>query len=261
MEVYKIRPNLLSILELQQMADRVDAFVTMSEDTQLTAVNGLLYSKDMTTLYAVPKNMNGTLILPEQTKIIGTGAFNGVQISTVVGSGVVEIYNKAFANAHVKECYFPSLTIVHQSAFIYSALEFLSAENLTRIGKRAFSNTKLTALRLTKSMTIVGARAFQECRSLRDINVDNGTNCEFKTNVFANCSALESFIFADGKLAWDIGTFQNCYRLKMVTLPTVERIPADTFKGCSYLKSIRLQSQPCEIADETARKFIPTGDI
>jgi len=131
--------------------------------------------------------------------------------------------------------------------------------------------TALEEITLPASLTAINYGNFQECTSLKRINLGGATkiskyafkDCsslteivgiekatEIGTNAFENCSLLAS---VDLSSATTIGAtaFKNCSNLSEVTLnPTLTKIDGSVFNRCSSLQQITLPASLNSIGDE-----------
>lgn len=81
---------------------------------QLCVVNGVLYNKDMTTLYSCPpKYKLSSIIIPDTVKTISANAFYNVTTLTSIkiGTGVTTINDNAFRNTSVSTMFIPDNVI------------------------------------------------------------------------------------------------------------------------------------------------------
>ena len=103
------------------------------------------------------------------TTIPETVTYNGITY-TVVG-----IWNSAFANC--------------------SSLKSIVIPNsVNMIGEKAFYNTALTTIHLSKFVRVLYPSAFENCKSLNSVNIE----CENLISygeIFSGCTALESVVW------------------------------------------------------------------
>ncbi|MBQ4435363.1 MAG: leucine-rich repeat protein, partial [Clostridia bacterium] len=102
-------------------SDRLTAFYVASDNPEFTAVDGLLYSKDMSTLIRVPGGYSGSLVISgETTHHIGEGAFQRCKelTSVTLSEGIETIEPSAFSGSGIKTVNLPlSLATINDSAF------------------------------------------------------------------------------------------------------------------------------------------------
>jgi len=115
--------------------------------------NGVLFTKDMTKLVAVPASLQGAYAIPASVTDIGSDAFSGCSdlTSITLPSGLTEIGSRAFS-----ECY--GLTTIEIPA------------GVTAIGAGAFRVCgNLTSIEIPASVTSIEQYAFYRCDNLKDI--------------------------------------------------------------------------------------------
>ena len=95
------------------------------------------------------------------------------------------------------------------------------------------------------SVTEIGEKAFEDCRSLRAITIPDGVT-SIGDGAFDNCSALTSITIPDGVAKIGDYTFR-CRRLLSIVIPaSVTKIEGKAFNHCDSLKSISVSpDNPC----------------
>lgn len=158
-------------------------FVVDPANEAFTAVDGVLFTKDMTTLCAYPcgRNINfDKYWQPETRKETNpeTGKEEDVVVTTTydIPDGVKVIREKAFYKCYyVNVTTFPdSIERIEEKAFHRaSALtDFTMPANLTYIGKDAFAyDDKLTTLTIPAQIKEIGDYAFFNCTGMRSLTV------------------------------------------------------------------------------------------
>lgn len=123
----------------------------ISPDNQhFKTVDGVLYSKDATTLVAFPGARDGSYTVPDGTQTIGSGAFKYARVQSVVLPS--------------------SLTSIDAAAFTSSSLtEVQLNKGLTTIGDAAFRSTKLTSCALPEGLQTIGSYAFSELEGYKGL--------------------------------------------------------------------------------------------
>ena len=178
--------------------------ITLSDENEyFSTLNGVLYSKDMTTLLQCPANYKEkTFKLLGNVKIIAGSAFRGC--------------------THLTEIYL--------------------SEGLESMGSSAFSGCEsLTTINLPMSLKKIGSYAFYNCFSLKTIEIPPGIET-LDMFLFANCSKLEEVVLSEGLQLIDYQAFQNCYSIKSISLPSsLKFIDAGAFRGCKSLSKINIQ--------------------
>ncbi|MBQ3378799.1 MAG: leucine-rich repeat protein [Clostridia bacterium] len=151
------------------------------DNTAFAAVDGVLFTKDMTTLVEYPQGKSDT--------------------SYTVPSTVTEISEQAFYNSlNLTDISLPdSLKTIDASAFRYCR--------------------GLTHINIPNNVESIGDSAFQDCSSLTVIDLGSGVK-RMGINVFYSCVLLSkvtigrSFEGFDMPYYYERGLFTNCYALK-----------------------------------------------
>ena len=161
--------------------------------------NGVLYSKDKSTLVACPGQKSGHFEIPEGVTSIGDSAFfycsrlSSVTIpesvtaigenafsdcrnltSVTIPSGLRSIEKGTFSYCtKLRSVTLPEgLTSIGDYAFLGSGLTDITLpEDLTSIGDNAFFGSGLTDLKLPQSLTYIGIDAFSNCAAIASYSV------------------------------------------------------------------------------------------
>ena len=246
------------------------ASINISPNNMVYAsVDGVLYSKDLTTLIKYPvAKVGATFDIPAGVTTIGFGAFahatnlTSVNIpasvqtietsafmscsaltSITIPEGVTTISGGVFANCHsLSSINLPeSITSIEENAFSYcdALTSFTVPSGVTSIPKGAFSYCKsLADIKLHDKITRIGPQAFYYCSSLKQITIPASVTRIYE-RAFSNCTSLESVVIPDGTTKIYEGTFQFCPSLVSVTIPeSVTTIEALAFRECRSLSSI-----------------------
>ena len=142
----------------------------------LSDIDGVIFSKDQTTLICYPKSKKGIYTIPTCVTSIADAAF--------------------------REC--TSLTSV------------TIPDPVKSIGLMAFYFCEsLTSVTLPDSVTSIGDWAFFGCGSLKSINIPNGVT-RIERYTFGVCYSLTSIIIGDGVTSIDDNAFEQCSSLESV---------------------------------------------
>ena len=200
------------------------AITVAAENPNYTAVDGVLYTKDMTVLKVYPFAKSG--------------------VTFTVPDSVVELEAYAFAYTGMQSidgC--ASLRAIGDSAFYScSALKSLpDAPKLETIGERAFYSCKaLTSLSFPDSMRSIGEYAFAWCTAVKTFDSGNGLQDTGKYSVYY-CTALTTVRLGSGMKTIGEYAFYKCSRLANVDFGTsVREIGSCAFGGCSKITEIVL---------------------
>ena len=192
------------------------AYSVADGSASFKAVDGALYSKDGTTLVAVPSLMRGSLTVPSGVKTIGPWAFAyGWLDKVTLPSTLVTVGESAFQNASISEVALPnSVKAIEDNAFSYvgwsgsSSLEKVTLGNsIETIGNWAFDGMKGETLVLPKSVKSVGMYAFSGCPNLTSVTIQS--NAEFDRGAFSSCPNLKTLTINANVEYLDGGLFEN----------------------------------------------------
>lgn len=116
-------------------------------------------------------------------------------------------------------------------------------------------------VKIPKDVTSIGSNSFGSCKSLEELQVENGVQ-SIDEGAFSNCSRLSSAYIPNsvkyiGKEAFsgcqslidftipsyitsvEVGVFRNCKSLRNVTIPnSVERIGGSSFENCTSITTL-----------------------
>ena len=110
-----------------------------------------------------------------------------------------------------------------------------------QIGERAFDKTDIRGISLPSTVTSVYKYAFNECTSLKTINLSYVK--EIWDDAFWGCTSLESVTLNSSLTYIPRYCFAACHSLKTINIPsTVKNIGEDAFQSCTGLENITLPS-------------------
>ncbi|NLT21214.1 MAG: leucine-rich repeat protein [Syntrophomonadaceae bacterium] len=175
-----------------------------------TSIDGILYSKDKSTLLVYPNGkITSSVTIADHVKSIGPNVFVGL--------------------SNLKSVVFPS--------------------GLTSIGNNAFRGAGLTSLTFPAAVKTIDYNAFEKCTSLKSISIP-GTLTNVGSGVFQDCTGLTSVSMVNGVQTIGIDAFNGCSSLKGIHLPsTVQTIEKGAFQKCPELRSIWFYGNPPSYID------------
>ena len=235
--------------------------ITVSEDNKnLTAVDGVLYNKDMTTLVLYPKNCSGEFAVPDtvttiadyafdnspnitkvtigkNVKTIGTGAFRNCKSLETVVFEDSDTIKKTIGNYAFNNC--PALSKVDFGNAVKSIGSYSFAVNkliesiefpdsLESIGDNAFTTytdgsyveNKLKSVKFGTGLKTIGFCAFNGNKKLETVEFTGNNLTSIKDEAFSNCIALSELNITGNGLVIDYDAFYGNYALKSLTLGT-----------------------------------------
>lgn len=175
-------------------------FEVAAANPHLCVVDGVLFSKDKTALYAYPSGKKETAyVIPDGVTTIGKEAF---------------YYNGTLTSVKLPD----SLKTIGEGAFI--------------------ACRGLTTVAIPDSVTTIGDKAFYTCGNLTDVTIGNGVRT-IGAQAFLGCEKVKRIRIPDGVESVSAGAFQMCQSLLEVSLPrTVKRIEKAAFNACDSLMDV-----------------------
>lgn len=186
--------------------------------------NGVLYNKDVTTLYIYPSAKTDTsFTLPNTIITIGESAFanNDTLTSITLPSSLTTIEESAFYNVtNLKSISLP--------------------KKLVSIGDFAFCNSGLTSISIPSSVINIGICVFMDCSSLKSASLPSNLT-SIPNQMFERCG-LTSITIPSSVTSIGAYAFDNCDKLTgTITIPSkVEVIDYFSFCGCSGISTINI---------------------
>lgn len=178
---------------------KLTALNIAADNTSFAAVDGILYSKDKSTLVIYPSGkLASSVTIADHVKNIGPLVFAGhSSLSSIeFPSGLISIGNRAFEGTG-----FTSMTI---------------PGTVQTIGTEAFQKcSHLTTVYIPGSVEVVASSAFKACTSLTKVSMVNGTQ-QINSDAFNGCTALKGIHMPSTIKTIDKGAFQNCPALESI---------------------------------------------
>ena len=227
-------PNVTTIVLHDKLTWAEDAFagaaglvniVVKDTNPLYKTIDGVLFSKDGSTLLLYPASRSGHYNIPGGTVSIASYAFAkiGNPLTVSLPEGLREISDYAFQNS-------TGLTRLDTSSGLLS------------IGNHAFYGcSALVSIELPDTLTALGSYVFYNCSALETVSIPQSIT-ELKEYSFYHCSALKAFDFHPALKTLGNYCFEGCSALKSLTLPkSVTSIGWNCFYGCSGLESLVIE--------------------
>ena len=259
--------------EVWGACEKLNTIIVEDGNEHYCSVDGVLYTKDRTSLLKCPAAREGDFVIPTGVKSVESYAFARCMLSSVtISDGVRTIGAYAFSDSYsLKRASVPeSVEAIGTSAFrdCYELADVILSDGITDIGQRAFENCYELAdengfvifanilfdycgsaaeLTIPDGITDIGDGAFWECKSITWVTIPNGVT-RIGVGAFDSCSSLTSAELPDS-VTW-IGreAFFNCENLLSITIPNgVTRIEEYAFYDCSKLSSVSIPDGLCYI--------------
>ena len=242
-------------------------------NTDCKSVDGVLFSKDMKTLWIYPAGKTNTsYTIPDSVTKIDRYAFSGCTSlkEVTIPDSVTEISDTAFRGC-------TSLTAINVDEY---NMDYISVDGVLfhlwkgqclayPAGKTNTSYTIPNSVTwidgsdsFTGSVTEISDYAFSGCTSLTAINVD-GNNTIYKSvdgvlfskdmttlKLYSDAKINASYAIPDGVTEIGFSAFSGCTSLTKVTIPnSVTGIGDYAFQGCTSLKEITIPNSMTEISN------------
>ena len=244
------------------------AIDVVAANTAYQSVNGVVYTKDGTTVVAYPAgNAATSYTVLSGTTAVGDAAFYGAaKLSSVtLPTGVQTIGNFAFAECTNVTSYSLPATLTDIGEYAFAANTNLPSisipDNVIRIGRFAFYlDWKLTAVRFgtNSKLARIGLETFAYC-GLTSFTVpaNVSTIAQF---AFLGCSNMTSATFAENSKLASISAymFDGCDNLKTITFKSgsaLTSIQAHGLEGMRKLTSIDFGDTKLTNIDNFAFRF------
>ncbi len=232
------------------------SFNVDSESVNYTAVDGVIYSRDLTTLIEYPAgNSNTTYQLLDSTAIIENAAFMGSNNlkSITLSEGLIEIHEYTFADMENLENIYISKGVKQIGRFAFNNdfnlrnVYFDADSELDRISAYSFANTGITSFVVPKNVSSIAQYSFEGSNRLTQITFTKDSKLEYISAYnFIGCDNLTSIIFEEGSNLTHLQahSLEGLSNLTSIDLSNtkVNIINNYTFRYCDNLESITLPS-------------------
>ena len=242
---YDIGANVNTISQWALETSAAEVFNLNGNTNFKTDGDGVLFSKDGTTLIAYPGGsaVRDEYTVPSTVTAISDGAFVGCPIKklTIDRNVKTELPGWSF-NAGVLEeldvnCPFGKSTF----AQITTLKRVTLGDSITEIPELAFFNcTGLQTVSIPSGLTKIGKQAFFGCSSLQNVTLPASLT-EISYQAFRDCDALTSITFPDRLTEIGESAFSGCTRLTYISYGSgIDDIGGNAFGGCTNVKVIDL---------------------
>ncbi len=240
-----------------------------AEHPYFCAQNGVLFSKDLTSLICYPAGKADTsYTIPGSVTTIGEGAFKDCSNLTgiTIPEGITSISYQAFWGcSSLTDITIPEgVTSIDSYAFFdCSGLTGVTIpEGVTYIGVSAFCGcSSLTDITIPESVTSIDGWAFDSCSSLTSVTIPAGVT-SIARYTFCGCSSLADITIPEGVTSIGGSAFSGCSSLTSVAIPRgVTSISYQAFLGCSSLTDITIPEGVTSIESDAFRNCSSLTDV
>ena len=242
---YDIGANVNTISQWALETSAANVFNLNGNTNFKTDDDGVLFSKDGTTLIAYPGGsaVRDEYTVPSDVTAIADGAFVGCPIKklTINSNVKTELPGWSF-NAGVLEeldvnCPFGKSTF----AQITTLKRVTLGDSITKIPELAFFNcTGLQTVSIPSGLKKIGSQAFFGCSSLQNVTLPASLT-EIGYQAFRDCNKLTSITFPDSLTKIGDSAFSGCTGLTYISYGSgIDDIGGNAFGGCINVKVIDL---------------------
>ena len=192
------------------------SFTVDESNTAYKSIDGILFSKDGTTLISCPEGKSGNIVIPNGvTSIADCGFDNCLKLRGItIPNSVTSIGEYAFCSCEgLTSMTIPSsVTTIRDSAFCkcYGLRSIALPSGVTSIEANAFQYCfSLTNITIPNSVTTIGSNAFANCGEITGITIPLNVT-SIGNNAFAYCYNLKGAYFYGNAPAMGSSVFQNC---------------------------------------------------
>jgi hypothetical protein len=168
-------------------------FTVSDNNSFISSVDGVVYNKEKTAIWAFPRGFQGEFTIPDSVTSIGDYTFfdcTGLT-SIVIPDSVTTIGEVAFGGC-------TGLTSI------------VIPDSVTTIGMGAFRDcTGLTSIVIPDSVTNIGGGAFEGCTGLTSVVISNSVTV-IGNNAFKGCTGLTSIVIPDSVTTIGRSVFRGC---------------------------------------------------
>ena len=215
--------------------------ITVAPDHEVyAAVDHVLVSKDLTTVYCVPSSRAGSYTLPETIRVTAPGSFYYDRLLTevILPEGLEEIRYDSFNTCtSLQSIRIPdSVTDIGRKAFqdcsAMRKVVFGNNSNLRSLGLYTFDNCAISEITIPASVESMAQYVFCNCSDLKQITFESGSRLTYVAAYLLSGTQVETVVFEDGS--------------------ALTHLQAHAFDGAKYLKSVDFGDAPLETIDNYA---------
>jgi len=236
-------------------------FTVKAGSAHYCSQDGILFSKDMTTLVRYPEGKTGaSYTIPEGVKSLGKSAFYHCALlqTLTLPESLTSLGLTAFVDL-VEGCTGLTGFIVKagnekwssQDGVLFNKARTILLQcpegktgayaippGVTAIDPVAFERCAgLTGVVIPASLTSIGVAAFKGCVSLKSVNIPEGVK-EIGAQMFFGCASLNNMTIPETVTRLGDKAFSGCAALKNVTIPEgVKEIGDEVFAGTAWYES------------------------
>ncbi len=186
----------------------LDSIHVDPENICLCDVDGVLFTKDMTSLLQYPAARSGLYAVPDGVTTLGAGAFQGCGLTSVTfpvtvksigmsvftdGGSLTDVWYYGGTQAEWDQVSIGSYNTALTAASLHCVKpDFVLPAELTVIGEDAFTSNAFCFAALPETATTISSLAFSSCPNLAYISIPEGTS-SIAADAFRNVTGLTVF--------------------------------------------------------------------
>lgn len=242
---YDIGANVNTISQWALDTSAAKVFKLNENTNFITDNNGVLFSKDGTTLIAYPGGsaVRDKYTVPATVTAIEYGAFVGCPIKKLtIGNNVTTgLPSWSFNGGVLEELDVNSPFDQSTFAQITTLKKVTLGDSITEIPELAFFNcTGLQTVSIPSGLKKIGSQAFFGCSSLQNVTLPASLT-EIAYQAFRDCDKLTSITFPDSLTKIGESAFSGCTELTYISYGSgIDDIGGNAFGGCTGVKVIDL---------------------
>jgi len=160
---------------------KLESFTVGENNKNYTAVDGVLFNKDVTEMVDFPTARSGAFKIPESVLVIDDEAFDGASklTSVTMGNAVTEIGARAFRDCEQLASVTLSTAVTEIQEETFSgcfSLTTINIDKITNFGEKAFYGCGLTSVTLADGVDTIMGGAFASCNKLTGFQVGANNN-------------------------------------------------------------------------------------
>ena len=233
----------------------LDTITADENNAVYSAVDNVLFSKDIDMVYCVPSSRTGSYALPETVKITAPYSFYYDKFLTdvILPDGLEDIQMNSFYNcSSLAGISIPTnVTNIGRKAFEnckkLANVTFAENSKLQRLGIYTFVNCGFAEITIPASVESMAQYVFSNCNNLRTLRFERNSKLPYVAAYLLNGTMVESVVFEDGSALSSLQAhaFDGARYLKSVDFgdASITNVDNYAFYGCTHLESIVLPEE------------------
>lgn len=230
----------------------IPAFVVDENNTvYANSADGVIYSKDFTTLWRCPFGFEGEHVIDSRCKTVADYAFESCfgLTAVTIPEGVESLGFNAFAYASLTSVTVPESVTELGSQTFYGCDHITEAHLLCNVEQPSdfmfYGCTALTEMDLGAHITELSDGFVSYCTSLVHFDVPE-TATRIPRNCFSYCENLAEIVLPDTVTVIEDSAFESCSSLPYINIPPqIERICMYAFRFCTSLQMELVLPESC----------------